>query len=271
MGKLVGDTIKDNTFKIIRFYSDNFKLICNLIVYKISKKSKTLNETIMLVIGSTDYVWVSIHCIVSFFRYNPNSKMLIYVDDKTYRLARILYFFIDRKNIKLSKIDSYEIPPLWVKAKLILEIQGSYKFFMDADLRWNSSLPEMPSNKIIVFAKEFELTSSETHSRLISKLSWSTSAPIYMFNTSFFCWNAENSGMSFGTFVNFLSQFNTIKSDYFDLFFKDENLFRLSEQISLSYIIRNFQVEALDELMRNQSLRSIESTYFGATGHRFGR
>jgi hypothetical protein len=225
----------------------------------------------MLVIGSNDYVWISIHCIVSFLKFNPGSKINVSLDKNTYNLGKWVYRFIDYKRITTERVEFNDFPPLWNKAKLILELQNSNKIFMDADLRWNSTLPVFNRNEIVLFSVEYEVLPESPLYKVFNEINWKMDAKVFMFNTSFFYWNNNDLKLDFDKFKNYLQEFESIEDFSIYGFDKNAKIKRLSEQISLSYALKNNKVTGLDSLLSKYSLAGAESTYFGATGHKFGR
>jgi hypothetical protein len=257
-------------YKMKRTVVDNYLLISNITVYKFNRKSTSNQKIEMLIVKNKQYAWVSLHCISSLLRYNAGSIIHINADDETYGIVKSLVKLIDSKRIVVSKVEQPSLPPLWQKAKIILMLQGSKKVFIDADLRWNSTIPSIPKGQVLIFSKEFNMVFDSKYRSLLVANGWEVNQEIYMLNTSVLCWNGLDQKILVNDFLNLLFEFERLNMASLG-FDTSQDVTRLSEQITLSYFLRNFQIAALDEILIRDKCPSVESTYFGATGHRFGR
>jgi hypothetical protein len=224
----------------------------------------------MIVIQNKDYVWISLYCIISFLRLNPGSTIEVTVDDATYNLAKQLYKCIDRKRICIIVENNNGLPALWSKAKLIVSLQNSNYIFMDADLRWHKPLPNLPTSGITVLSEEFDLAKRTNYRNLMTANKWVDIEKVFMLNTSFVYLNKISFAVDFSIVLNLIKQFENVFDKSFG-FNPEENIKRLSEQIVLSYLLRKKEVHSLDLIINSRNDLGVESTYFGATGHRFGR
>jgi hypothetical protein len=261
---------KNKIYVAIRYVSHNKFLLQNFFTYKLFKKPRNQYKIKMLVVQNKDYVWVSLHCIISFLRFNPGSTIEVTVDETTVHLAKRIYKCIDRKRISLIFEKNNNLPPLWKKAELIVSMQGTEFIFMDADLRWHKALPKLPIYGVTVLSKEFDLLENSNYKKMIKANNWKHSKSLYMLNTSFIYLNKNSFVYSFKTVLNLLKNFEAVFNDSFG-FTTKENVIRLSEQIVLSYLLQAATVSGLDDLINNSDKIGVESTYFGATGLRFGR
>jgi hypothetical protein len=224
----------------------------------------------LLIVKNADYVRVARICISSFLYFNPNAIIHIHCDQVTYKKSQAMVRFLSRKNqirVDLDQSDQHEWQ--YSKLKLILNLSGSYDFYMDADLKWNGSLPILESTTF--FVREFILMSKIEYKELLEVMNLQELTSNTMKNTSFFSWNGCIASEKFRSklFGFWSSMLETIDEMAVSDLTKN-SLRRISEQLCLSVLIPENESRYLKDADAQFDGTFVESSYFGATGTRFG-
>ena len=221
----------------------------------------------LLVVKNKVYAGMASISIRSFAHYNSNYRFIVYVDLRTSKYVRrklLILYMIDRQLVEIQTVDDSEKSWQALKLEIILRMKGTSEIFMDADLRWNGMIPEIQSVTYLV--SEFEIDYNELKSRLKD----SSIAPkcVTMKNTSFFSWGNQKIDVDTRNLIFELQAiFSTSK-----VLIPGLNLNHLSEQLALSIVVNEFQykVHFLKKTDAQYDRGLVESSYFGASGRRFG-
>jgi len=225
----------------------------------------------MLVVIDQKYSELAKIACLSFLHHHPNAKILINCDLKNATILRnLLNREIVRGCIALNVINLRDKSWQQEKLELILRMSGTFKIFMDADLKWNGQLGNI--NKPKVFTIEFAFREKSPFRELENKLSITFPGQIYMMNTSFLTFNGRGlpAGVGSGalemhsTFTDLLKACDIAKSD-------EPQLIRMSEQIVLSVFFSKLGwfAEPLKEIDVFKDGKFVESSYYGASGGQF--
>jgi hypothetical protein len=226
----------------------------------------------MLVVKNKKYVEISRVCVESFFYHNPGSKVVIHCDDLTiYELQRRYARRLSRGDLHLNHMTSSEnISWQEMKMQVLLHLNGTRDFFMDADLRWNGALPKFEG--IQFFVKEFQLKDHVDYRKILGKLENPRYGNAYMWNTSFF---------SFGGSFEEIAELDDLLALEKKVIagIDSENLVelekpwmrRISEQLAFSIYSENWSEKrtAIKLTDGHKDGSFLESSYFGATGTHF--
>jgi hypothetical protein len=178
--------------------------------------------------------------------------------------------FLSRRNrirINLDQSDQQEWQ--YSKLKLILYLSGSSDFYMDADLKWNGPLPVIKSTTF--FVREFVLMSKMEYKDLLEVMNLRELTSSTMKNTSFFSWNGSTAPERITSQLFELWGFMLQKIE--EMAVSDstkKSLKRISEQLCLSILVPESESNYLKDADTQFDGTFVESSYFGATGTRFG-
>jgi hypothetical protein len=222
----------------------------------------------MLAINSKNYVLLAETCIFSFLRFHPRSFFELHVDPELEIYAKQKFRSLIRSNnieIKVLR----ERREFWqtTKLEIILGMNGTSSIFMDADLRWNGILPKISG--ITAYVEEYEISSSMLHSKV--KELMPDSNFIRMANCSFFGFDTVNVD---GDLLNQIRELELQINSLQKMFPESQQLLaqsRLSEQLSLSYILRKNDktISYLKIKGERNDGDFVESCYFGVSGLTF--
>ena len=159
---------------------------------------------------------------------------------------------------------------MYQKALLLLQLQGTKDIFVDADTRLNGVLKGQDS--ITVLVREFRLAEQETW-LYVCKLLEIDPTKSFMLNTSFLTWSGVHLNVTSDLFHDFYQNYLSLPwSDISNLFLiQERSLTRLVEQFFFSILLSSHDVDFLKEHDKVADKGVIESTYYGASGYRFGR
>jgi len=223
----------------------------------------------LLVVRSPIYAGMASICSRSFAYYNPKFCLIIHADEQTLKRVRRKTWLarkLSPRLIQIVRVPNSQLTWQEQKLRLVISLSGTSDIFMDADLRWNKSLPDF-EEKIYFLVEEFKVEKSELSIEdtfLGKKIPHS----FMMKNTSFFCWNKMKI-----TKEDQVNLFDIYKSIFYgDSKTTKMNQAHLSEQLALSMLIiePSYNISYLKSTDSQYDGGIVESSYFGASGRRFG-
>ena len=265
---------KDNVYRFIRFFRDNTRLALELIVIhyntiSLSSKEYTERNCHFLICKNPKYVGVSKYAIFSYMRHHPLDKVIIHCDKVTLTKVKKLYRFIPVKNIEIHEDISSDMYPYVSKGLLILSLQGTKDLFIDADTRINGTITnfELPT----ALVSEFKFGESKKFSLILHAMGVQHFEEKYLLNVSFVTWGGRNLGITSNEFVLWSDKY--LNLNWEDLLSAEAiNYFkRFVEQTFFSLIFQSGEWKVLKSKDKVGDGGVIESSYFGASGYRFGR
>lgn len=236
-------------------------------------KNHSSNEYIanLLVVKSPIYAHLAKICVESFLFYNPKCSVVINVDSSTESAVSEAFRKVGkRRNLEIRNIGKNDESWQNVKLSVILNMQNTKEFFMDADLRWNGPMPLLDG--ITFFVNEFSLKDDPTYLKLLESSGWKSNKEFTMKNTSFFFWGDYKPIDEDLLFIN--QAMDKIKQVCNQGSIPPEDsvsIIRISEQIALSVLVdvKNLEVNFLKKVDGYRDGLFVESSYFGATGSAF--
>jgi len=231
-------------------------------------KASNVSQLIVniLIVKNDNYVKVAKICIDSFLYFHPNAIIKIHCDEKIYPKAKTA---LKNKSVEIISDCASDEPWQLLKLKLFLKLSGTTEILMDADLKWNGPLPKLET--ITYFVREFTFKDNELYVELFNGAGWQKYLQYSMKNTSLVTLNGykfTNDAVS-----NLISKIElletTIKKSNFSVEQK-KDLSRIAEQVVLSLVFDDNHCTYLKESDFQFDGSLVESSYFGATGTRFG-
>jgi hypothetical protein len=225
----------------------------------------------MLVVHDVKYSELAKITCLSFLHHHPKALVTINCDLPNSSILRnSLHREIKRGQIAINEIGIND--RLWqqVKLELIVDLSGTNKIFMDADLKWNGSIQEINNPK--VFTIEFAFSQKSPYRQIEQKINGNISQSILMLNTSFLTFNGrilpeETKLEILKLHANFSGLIDTC-----DLGIMDKpQVMRMSEQIVLSIFLSRLKWfdSPLKEIDIFKDGAFVESSYYGASGGQF--
>ena len=227
----------------------------------------------LLIVKNPIYVSLAKICVESFLFWNKNSNFVLHVDSITEMDTKRVFWKLIRRNKVI--IRSINTPmETWQKNKLItiLNMSGTRDIFMDADLRWNGSLPNLEG--ITLFHKEYLLHEKSEYTFLVkeldSKKDWSSKR---MLNTSFVTFSSKTIKTETRNAIDFYFAMVNNHSDKLEENQKSSRLqlLRIAEQLAISLALQDdfYEINFLKLQDGHRDGSMAESSYFGATGVTF--
>jgi hypothetical protein len=234
----------------------------------ISEVSSPEHTVHILIVGSRDYVLLAETCIWSFLRHHPSTQFRLHVDrDLVPYVKRRLKSLISINITQIIQVESSRKDWQALKLQIILSMNGSTDFFMDADLRWNDKLRVL--SKITAYLEEFEMVEPFLPSQICALLH--ERHPGKMVNLSFFTFSGISISEKARNEIIALQKQISLLSLHENLSIQEREKCRMSEQIALSVGLNLYSHE-INSLKFSDSRNDgqfVESCYFGATGLTF--
>lgn len=223
----------------------------------------------LLIVKKPIYGGMGSICIRSFAYFNPRFSFTVHVDGLTKKTVLRKTFLIRKISPKLLTIVLVNDTKMsWQEQKieLLVSLSGGSEIFMDADLRWNKALPNLSQN-ITFLVEEFEVELIELNFNPGFDLK-SLPSHFMMKNTSFFSWQNYQVSRSQKNYI--FEIYRHLKNNKSNNPHLDQA--HLSEQLTLSLLINeeSNQISFLKLEDTQYDGGIVESSYFGASGRRFG-
>lgn len=225
----------------------------------------------ILIVRNPIYCELAKVCVVSFLHFHPKSIIRIHVDSATFEKSREIFNRELRKK-RVNLIVSDDETSTWQELKMmtVIGMSQTNEFFMDADLRWNGTLPSLKG--ITFFVEEFNLGNKSPYAQMLKSPQLSEFSGASMKNTSFISWgNYIISGSEKEQVLQIENSIIDVVES--ELVPKDDKNFvkRISEQLALSMFVEKIPEDIFflktEDGHRDGSF--LESSYFGATGSQF--
>lgn len=270
----ISDRTKDRIYQAVRFLKDTFRLyfeICHLFISKSTRTSfNDKKQTChFLICHDIKYVNVSKYAIYSFLRYNPDYRLVIHVDKRTFAAVRKQYKFLLSSCIRVVQDITDDEFPYISKGLLLLRLQGTHDIFLDVDTRTNGKLPRL--NKPTALVAEFRFGESKKFSRILKEMGCLQYADKYLLNVTFVSWGGQDLGLKNEAFLEWSRTYLTLKWETFLPINAIPYFKRFVEQTFFSLVFQESDWGVMKESDFVGDKGIIESSYFGASGYRFGR
>lgn len=270
---LMTDEFKNLYFKILRFTKDNFRLLCEYFIIICDslylRPKRVVSRTChFLICGDSRYVSISKYAVLSYLRHHSSEKVIIHCDKITYSSVRKQYKFFPERVRVLNDIFIGQNPYV-SKGFLILSLQGTKDIFIDVDTRVNAPIPEF--NVPTALVAELRFGESKQLSQILSALCVQDFEEQYLLNVTFVTWGGTHLGITDEDFSNWSTKYLSLKWE--EILKAEEIPFfkRFVEQIYFSLIFQRNTWHVLKFEDRVGDKGIIESSYYGASGYRFGR
>ena len=223
----------------------------------------------MLVCQRPEYVAIAKFAISSFLYFNPKYKIILHTDEHLNLDARKLNRYFPESRLSIVQDIPNSGYPYELKGKLLLKMQGTHDIFLDVDTRTNGVLPEIMAPLTLV--AEFRMKDNINFRRILHELELSYLEDYYLLNVSIVSWGGRDYNISSKEFEEWSTKYMEIQ---WHKFLDSEQIpyfKRFVEQVFLSIKLQasDFQILKEKDYVGDKGL--VESSYFGASGYRFGR
>jgi len=225
----------------------------------------------VLVVKNPKYAEIARICIASFLHFHPKAKITVHCDNQTYNAMKKKSKF-GIHNHAVTVTNDQPDSDTWqeLKLDLIVAIQNTSDFLMDADLKWNGSLRDIKG--ITFFVREFRFSENDLYLPLFRKLGMLEQLNNSMKNTSFFTWQGNSYGHATAQDFSKLRKGICDSATHLEIANDQRDSFlRISEQLAISLLIPDEVSYFLKSKDTQFDGGFVESSYFGATGTRFSK
>lgn len=231
-------------------------------------KNTNPNELVahLLIVKKLEYIKIAQICVRSFLYFHPTSKIIVHTDNSTYTKSRRK---LKRHNVVVINDCDANTPWQISKINIAVNLESKNSLLIDADLKWNG--PVFLTGKPTFFVKEFCFMNDSKYAEIFATGEWKRYLNFSMKNTSIFSpGNKPLSNLEKDFSYSIKQEFDGLVSQSnLDLKVKEE-LSRISEQVALSLLFEDSMCEFVKETDAQFDGQVVESSYFGATGTRFG-
>ena len=265
--------IKNQLYMVLRFTKDLRRLFIDFVVASFKKffrKGVVSGPTChFLICKDLKYISISKFAIISFIRFHPDYHIKIHCDELTYASVLNLWKCFPWLEIEVEIDIEKHLTPYVSKGILLLKLQGSSDSFLDVDTRVNSRIPQFDVPTALV--AEHKFSEKEEYESIFRELGIHAKLGLQMLNVSFVSWGGKNLYLSEKDFLDWSDRY--INLPWESLVNKEQikHYQRFVEQIFFSLQFQTSNWRTLKDEDRVSDKGIVESTYFGATGHRFGR
>lgn len=237
---------------------------------QLTRPSTKVNERTchFLICKDSAYAKISKYAIYSYLRFNPNSHIVIHCDSKTYSIVKWMYRWPLSGAINVIEDIDYEEYPYISKGILILKLQGTSDIFLDVDTRINGTLPVCTVPTALV--AEFRIADSAKFSSIFRAMGHPDFQHLYLLNVTFVSWGGHNLNLDTETFSLWSDKY--LNLPWHELMSSDAIPYfkRFVEQTFFSEVFQRGKWGVLksSDFVGDQGL--VESSYYGASGYRFG-
>ena len=260
---------KNLAYKILRILKDNSRLLMQCFSVKCRRKSFYPQKCHFLVVNNPVYAHLAMYGIASLLYFNREVQVTIHCDSKCYKTLKWKTGLLFGHRTTINIIESKNSDPMYEKAKLLISLQGTYDYFIDADTRINGLIPDF--SKPAVLVREFSLDNHIIWRRISEQLGIDLQKA-EMLNTTFFTWSGKKLALDIQDFEIFYHNYLNIDWNLISRKSSEWNDYkRLVEQFFFSIVLSNSNYSTLKDQDSVADKGVIESSYFGASGYRFGR
>jgi hypothetical protein len=250
--------------------NDYLRLICEIFsVYLIQPSSKSSKQCHFILLRKKEYVFISKFAIASFLKFNPDYRVIVHCDSLVEIYARKLQYLFPRSRLSVVVDQPSQGFVYSIKGNFLLRLQGSFDIFLDADTRCNGRLPEIV--KPMTLVAEFPYYSNRKWAAILRECGLEENIRFFLLNVSAVSWAGCHYGVSPEDFADWEKKWFAI--DWSNILREDQIPYfqRFVEQVFVSNIFQRGPIQTLKDADFVADKGIIESSYFGATGYRFGR
>ena len=225
----------------------------------------------LLVVKKPSYSRIAQVCVESFLYYHPHSQIVIHADSITEKSLKKVMRAVGKRN-DLEILIEQDEAQTWQEQKIeiIMKLSGTHDIFIDADLKWNGSMPR--KSGVCFFVEEFIFKNNALYDELFRNMDLLTQVDNSMKNTSYFSWGGEwlnpSKRLKLLEFIGgFQKQVDAIGLPTM----KRDEILRIVEQLGLSIMFERRECSFLKEKDTQFDGSFVESSYYGATGTKFGK
>ena len=195
--------------------------------------------THLITVSKKAYLKAAIRCANSIWFHSPEMRIVIHIDEHLAAHQGYLLRKLDRKDRTRIMLETAFDSWQELKLKVILHDLGEKDSFSDADLYWNTPIPD--SNSGFFFAMEISRLNREPYSQIIRDCNIQIEPESFMTNSSFISLGQFPKKEEFIKEVEF--NFEKIKFQLLNGTYDEDvrtKVLRLSEQLALSISINKY-------------------------------
>lgn len=257
---------KNFVYKFIRFTYTYFTLVKQLALLQLKTKSLPKKTAMILISKNKSYFYMALICLSSFLYYNSDYKIKIFCDQKLSKYTKYFKHFFRKFQIVIDDSIPNNSDPYIEQLKLFFKLREENSILLDADIRWLSKL-HYEFNSPLVYNYEFDYKATDFWDLLSKHLNLKHVSNFQVLTCCLTSWGGENPDLNeieTDLMIRNLGTFDWKR-------YNDTDYYRLRGQFIMSYIfcMMNKKPISITEIEKSKG-PIMETSFFGATGYRFG-
>ena len=255
-------------YRYLRFLKTYYLLAKHLIVLFFRRADVTNKFAIIYVMRKKIYFQMALICISSFLYHNRDFKIIIYCDKRLYRLCNSFKFIFRNQSVEIRKEILSESDPMLEQVRMFMRTGNGNTILMDADIRWTGPLV-YDFVKPLVYNYEKNLGHTQAWSQIKDYLGIHEIHNFEVFTcclTSLGAHLPKNDKLEIESLLLRMLSFDWQES------FELQQRFHIRGQFLISHIISELGIkpESIVSIEKKYSQSILETSYYGATGYRYG-
>lgn len=265
-GKIEDELLKNTLFRIMRFFYTYLVLLKQLLTIQFSKSPKPTKTAMILIAKKYAYLHMAIICMSSFLYYNRDFQIQIYCDRKILKILRIFLPFFRTFSVTVLATVPNEADPYIEQLKLFFKLNCSSTILIDVDIRWQGVLAYDFKNPL-AYNHESNKEALDFWPVLAVHLGVPTESHYQVLTCCVTSWGDEFVEVSPVEIEEIIAKLDSFQwNDH-----KINDFKRLRGQFVMSYIFSKLSNKTVSivELEKSNG-KILETSFFGATGYRYG-
>ena len=260
-------SVKNFFFRIIRFSKTYLVLFKQILIIQVLKPSKTTKTAVILIAKKYSYLQMGLICLSSFLYFNRDFQIEIYCDEKISKILRIFLPLYRKYTVIVSSTIPNNSDPYIEQLKLFFNLNSLNTILFDADIRWKGRLVYEFKNPL---AYNFESNDDAVSfwPILAAHLDLPCLNDYQVLTCCVTSWGNQSLKMSQSEINKYIKELDTFPWE------KDRNFIefkRLRGQFLMSYFftLLSSKTDSIVEIEKSNG-KILETSFFGATGYRYG-
>jgi len=258
---------KNSFFRIIRFSTTYLVLFKQLLIIQFLRPSTPTKTAVILIAKKYSYLQMGLICMSSFLYYNRDFEIQIHCDQKISKILRIFLPLYRRFIVTVFPTISDNSDPYIEQLKLFFNLNSINTILFDADIRWKGSLV-YDFRDPLAYNFESNVNALDFWPILAAHLRIPSEAGYQVLTCCVTSWGNQSLRMSQSEINKYIEDLDTFQweGDH-----KFNEFKRLRGQFLMSYIFTKLsnKTNSIVEIEKSKG-KILETSFFGATGYRYG-
>lgn len=263
------DIIKNTIYRYQRFFITYFTLTKQVITLQFKVSRKIDKVAFIYVMSHYVYIHMALICISSFIYHNNNFEVRIYCDKKLYLPCKLIRLLLHRQVITIYPLIESDSDPMLEQVVMFIKTSGSNSILMDADMRWTDTL-QYNFQRPLVYNKEENQEHQEMWKLFSSYLNLEELVEFTMYTCCITSLGEQEISYKQSEIDKILGDIKSFDWTQTSSIAKQKHI---RGQFIISYLLSSIRVPPISviEIQEKQQKKFLETSFYGATGYRFGK